>query len=198
MTPNAAPFETVDDVVALLATRDYIADRRLATSVFLALKLKRPLFIEGEPGVGKTELAKALASALEARLLRVQCYEGLDIAQTAYEWNVARQMMEIRLAEAAHDVADVEARERLQKSLYSRDMLIERPLLQALTQPRSPVLLIDELDRADEPFDAFLLEVLAENQLTIPELGTVKAAADGAADHDRHYSATARARFTMR
>src|SRR5678815_1418356 len=109
-------------------------------------------------------------------LLRVQCYEGLDIAQTAYEWNVARQMMEIRLAEAAHGVTDPAARERLGKSLYARSMLIERPLLQALTQERSPVLLIDELDRADEPFDAFLLEVLAENQLTIPELGTVKAA----------------------
>jgi MoxR-like ATPase len=105
----------------------------------------------------------------------VQCYEGLDIAQTAYEWNVARQMMEIRLAEAAHDVSDAASRERLSLSLYSRDMLIERPLLQALTQDASPVLLIDELDRADEPFDAFLLEVLAENQLTIPELGTVKA-----------------------
>jgi MoxR-like ATPase len=168
-------LSSVDDVVALLATENYVADRRLATSVFLALTLKRPLFVEGEPGVGKTELAKALARALGALLLRVQCYEGLDVAQTAYEWNVARQMMEIRLAEAAHDVADPAARERLQKSLYARDMLIERPLLQALTQQRSPVLLIDELDRADEPFDAFLLEVLAENQLTIPELGTVKA-----------------------
>ena len=113
-------------------------------------------------------------------LLRVQCYEGLDVAQTAYEWNVARQMMEIRLAEAAHDVGDAASRERLAKSLYARSMLIERPLLQALTQARSPVLLIDELDRADEPFDAFLLEVLAENQLTIPELGTVKAAPDAA------------------
>jgi MoxR-like ATPase len=110
----------------------------------------------------------------------VQCYEGLDVAQTAYEWNVARQMMEIRLAEAAHDVGDAASRERLAKSLYARSMLIERPLLQALTQPRSPVLLIDELDRADEPFDAFLLEVLAENQLTIPELGTVRAAAGAA------------------
>ncbi len=168
-------LSSVDDVVALLATENYVADRRLATSVFLALTLKRPLFVEGEPGVGKTELAKALARALGALLLRVQCYEGLDVAQTAYEWNVARQMMEIRLAEAAHDVADPAARARLQKSLYARDMLIERPLLQALTQQRSPVLLIDELDRADEPFDAFLLEVLAENQLTIPELGTVRA-----------------------
>src|SRR6476646_9650197 len=173
MTTAPAPPASVDDVVAALAAENYVADRRLATAVFLALTLKRPLFVEGEPGVGKTELAKALALALDALLLRVQCYEGLDVAQTAYEWNVARQMIEIRLAEAAHDVD----RERLARSLYSREMLIERPLLQALTQASSPVLLIDELDRADEPFDAFLLEVLAENQLTIPEYGTVKAVA---------------------
>jgi MoxR-like ATPase len=175
MIPAPAAPASVDAVLAALAGESYIADRRLATSVFLALQLRRPLFVEGEPGVGKTELAKALARALATLLLRVQCYEGLDVAQTAYEWNVARQMMEIRLAEAAHDVGDAAARERLAKSLYARSMLIERPLLQALTQERSPVLLIDELDRADEPFDAFLLEVLAENQLTIPELGTVKA-----------------------
>src|SRR6188768_1884714 len=168
---------SVDAVIGRLAQAGYLSDRRLGTAVFLALSLRRPLFLEGEPGVGKTELAKALAGVLGARLLRVQCYEGLDIAQTAYEWNVARQMMEIRLHEAAHDVADPAARERLGKSLYSREMLIERPLLQALTQERSPVLLIDELDRADEPFDAFLLEVLAENQLTIPELGTIQAGA---------------------
>ena len=179
MTASAAPASvpgSVDDVVQALAGESYVADRRLATVVLLALSLKRPLFVEGEPGVGKTELAKALARALGALLLRVQCYEGLDVAQTSYEWNVARQMMEIRLAEAAHQLGDAGARERLVASLYSRDMLIERPLLSALTQERSPVLLIDELDRADEPFDAFLLEVLAENQLTIPELGTVKAA----------------------
>jgi MoxR-like ATPase len=174
----SSPLPTsVDAVIGRLAQAGYLSDRRLGTAVFLALSLRRPLFLEGEPGVGKTELAKALAGVLGARLLRVQCYEGLDIAQTAYEWNVARQMMEIRLHEAAHDVADPAARERLGKSLYSREMLIERPLLEALTQERSPVLLIDELDRADEPFDAFLLEVLAENQLTIPEFGTIRASA---------------------
>jgi len=177
--PAAAPAlpASVDEVVTRLAAEDYVCDRRLATALFLAFRLQRPLFLEGEPGVGKTELGKATARALGTTLLRVQCYEGLDIAQTAYEWNVSRQMIEIRLAEAAHDLADAGGRERLAKSLYDRSMLIERPLLQALTQPRSPVLLIDELDRADEPFDAFLLEVLAENQLTIPEYGTVVAKA---------------------
>src|ERR1700754_685150 len=172
--------ETVDAVIALLATENYVCDRRLATALFLSLKLSRPLFLEGEPGVGKTELAKTLAAALGTALLRVQCYEGLDIAQTAYEWNIAREMVKIRIAEATHALHDDADRERLTHSLYSRSMLIERPLLQALTQPQSPVLLIDELDRADEPFDAFLLEVLAENQLTIPELGTVKAAPEAA------------------
>ncbi len=168
---------SVDAVIDLLAAENYVCDRRLATALFLALKLRRPLFLEGEPGVGKTELAKTLAVALHTALLRVQCYEGLDVAQTAYEWNVARQMVEIRLAEAAHAIHDAADRDRLVHALYSRAMLIERPLLQALTQARSPVLLIDELDRADEPFDAFLLEVLAENQITIPELGPIKASA---------------------
>lgn len=173
---DAAPLVlpgSVDEVVSLLAAQNYVCDRQLATALFLSLKLARPLFLEGEPGVGKTELAKTLAQGLNTALLRVQCYEGLDVAQTAYEWNVARQMMEIRLAEAAHEVD----RDHLAHSLYAKAMLIERPLLQALTQTRSPVLLIDELDRADEPFDAFLLEVLAENQLTIPEYGTVRAQA---------------------
>ncbi len=164
---------SVDAVIALLATENYVCDRQLATALFLSLKLQRPLFLEGEPGVGKTELAKTLARCLNTLLLRVQCYEGLDVSQTAYEWNVARQMIEIRLAEAAHETD----KQQLTQNLYARSMLIERPLLQALTQPQSPVLLIDELDRADEPFDAFLLEVLAENQITIPEFGTVKATA---------------------
>ena len=168
---------SVDDVVALLAGENYVCGRRLATALFLSLKLQRPLFLEGEPGVGKTELAKTLALGLHTALVRVQCYEGLDLSQTAYEWNVARQMIEIRLAEAAHGLHEAADRERLARSLYGRDMLIERPLLRALTQAQSPVLLIDELDRADEPFDAFLLEVLAENQLTIPEFGTVRATA---------------------
>jgi MoxR-like ATPase len=168
---------SVDAVVELLAGQQYVCDRRLATALFLSLKLGRPLFLEGEPGVGKTELGKSLARGLATELLRVQCYEGLDIAQTAYEWNVSRQMIEIRLAEAAHDLKDAVDRERLGRTLYDRSMLIERPLLQALTRARSPVLLIDELDRADEPFDAFLLEVLAENQITIPEVGTVHAEA---------------------
>jgi MoxR-like ATPase len=161
----------VDRVIELLATQHYVADRRLATAVFLALKLNRPLLLEGEAGVGKTELAKALAAALATPLIRLQCYEGLDVAQAAYEWNVQRQMLEIRLAEAVHETD----RGRMAESLYRREMLIERPLLAALTQPRSPVLLIDELDRADEPFEAFLLETLAERQITIPELGTIRA-----------------------
>ena len=161
----------VDETVQLLAGEDYLAGRSLATAVFLALRLGRPLLLEGEAGVGKTELAKVLARALQAPLIRLQCYEGLDVASAAYEWNVARQMLEIRVAESAHE----SNRERLLRNLYSREMLIERPLLQALTQPVSPVLLIDELDRADEPFEAFLLEVLAESQLSVPEFGTIRA-----------------------
>jgi MoxR-like ATPase len=173
VSATTPPPGSVDDVTALLAGQRYVCDRALATTLYLALTLQRPLFLEGEPGVGKTELAKALSAALGAPLIRVQCYEGLDVAQTAYEWNVARQMIEIRLAEAEHAVD----RDLLAARLYSREMLIERPLLQALTQPSPPVLLIDELDRADEPFDAYLLELLAENQITIPELGVIRAAA---------------------
>jgi len=161
----------VDETMQLLAGEDYLAGRSLATAVFLALRLGRPLLLEGEAGVGKTELAKVLARALQAPLIRLQCYEGLDVASAAYEWNIARQMLEIRIAEAGHE----SSRERLLRNLYSREMLIERPLLQALTQPVSPVLLIDELDRADEPFEAFLLEVLAESQLSVPEFGTIRA-----------------------
>jgi len=161
----------VDETLEFLARENYLASRPLATAVYLALNLGRPLLLEGEAGVGKTELAKVLARVLDTRLIRLQCYEGLDIASAAYEWNVARQMLEIRIAEAGHEAS----RERLVAGLYSREMLIERPLLQALTQPRSPVLLIDELDRADEPFEAFLLEVLAESQLSVPELGTIRA-----------------------
>ncbi|TXL63920.1 AAA family ATPase [Zeimonas arvi] len=161
----------------MLAGQDYLASRQLATAVFLALELGRPLLLEGEAGVGKTELAKVLARALATPLIRLQCYEGLDVASAAYEWNVARQMLEIRIAEAAHQAGPEgqKGRERLLAGLYSREMLLERPLLQALTQPKSPVLLIDELDRADEPFEAFLLEVLAESQLTVPEIGTIRA-----------------------
>lgn len=163
--------DNVDETLALLAGEDYLAGRALATAVFLALRLGRPLLLEGEAGTGKTELAKVLARALRAPLIRLQCYEGLDIASAAYEWNVARQMLEIRMAEAGHEAG----RDALVRKLYSREMLIERPLLQALTQPVAPVLLIDELDRADEPFEAFLLEVLAEFQLSIPEFGTIHA-----------------------
>ena len=177
------PPHSVDEVLSLLQAQGYVGNRRLATSVHLALVLQRPLFLEGEPGVGKTELAKVLAQALGAPLIRLQCYEGLDITQAAYEWNVARQMLEIRLAEATTLRAspsgtldsEGEGRNTLARSLYRRELLIERPLLQALMQPVRPVLLIDELDRADEPFDAFLLEMLAEHQITIPEYGVVRA-----------------------
>ena len=162
---------SVDEVGALLARHNYLADRRLATALFLSLKLRRPMLLEGEAGVGKTEIAKVLAAALQTTLIRLQCYEGLDVTQAAYEWNVARQMLEIRLGEASGEARTGD----FAQSLYRRELLIERPLLQALTQPRSPVLLIDELDRADEPFEAFLLEILSEYQMTIPELGPLSA-----------------------
>jgi len=163
----------VDETHHLLTAGDYVADRSLATAVFLAIKLQRPLFLEGEAGVGKTEIAKVLAATLERRLLRLQCYEGLDVASAVYEWNYARQMIEIRLAEAEGDTP----RERLGEDIFSRRFLIERPLLQAL-EPHDqgpPVLLIDELDRADEPFEAYLLELLSDYQITIPEIGPIKA-----------------------
>jgi MoxR-like ATPase len=162
---------SVDAVQALLADQGYLADRRLATSLFLSLQLGRPLFLEGEAGVGKTELAKVLAHSLGAPLIRLQCYEGLDIAQAAYEWNVGRQLLHIRLAEAG----TADDRAKAGQSIYGREMLMERPLLAALSTPRPAVLLIDELDRADEPFEAFLLELLSDWQMTIPEFGTVRA-----------------------
>src|SRR4051812_35954554 len=165
---------SVGDTLSLLGSADYVADRSLATAVHLALHLKRPLFLEGEAGVGKTEIAKVLASALKRRLIRLQCYEGLDVASAVYEWNYARQMIEIRLAEAAGD----SNRDALATDLFSERFLIRRPLLQALEPDAAgpPVLLIDELDRTDEPFEAFLLEVLSDFQITIPEIGTIKAA----------------------
>ena len=170
--PSRHPaLDSIDDLVEGLAGHDYLCDRRLATVVFLALRMERPLLLEGEAGVGKTELAKTLASLLGAPLIRLQCYEGLDIAQAAYEWNVARQLLEIRLAEAT---GAVDA-SKLARDLYRRELLIERPLLKALLAPTRAVLLIDELDRADEPFEAFLLEMLGEQQITIPELGTLRA-----------------------
>jgi MoxR-like ATPase len=164
---------SVDETAALLARGRYVADRALATAVYLSLKLNRPLFLEGEAGVGKTEIAKVLADTLGRRLIRLQCYEGLDVASAVYEWNYARQMIEIRLAEAAGD----KDRETLGKDVFAEQFLIKRPLLQAL-EPQlggAPVLLIDELDRADEPFEAYLLEVLSDWQITIPEIGAIKA-----------------------
>jgi MoxR-like ATPase len=171
--PHPLPT-SIDATLELLAAGKYLADRSLATVLFLALKMGRPLFVEGEAGVGKTEIAKVLCSTLGRRLIRLQCYEGLDVAAAVYEWNYAAQMIAIRVAEAEgeHD------RERLEHDVFSERFLIKRPLLQALEPDTAgaPVLLIDELDRADEAFEAFLLEVLADFQVTIPELGTVKAA----------------------
>ncbi|HLB79896.1 MAG TPA: MoxR family ATPase [Dongiaceae bacterium] len=165
---------SVDEALALLTAGNYVADRSLATALFLALRLRRPLFLEGEAGVGKTEIGKVLAATLGRRLLRLQCYEGLDVASAVYEWNYSRQMIEIRLAEAAGD----RDRDTVGADIFSRRFLIERPLLQALEPDIAgpPVLLIDELDRTDEPFEAYLLEVLSDYQITIPEIGTVKAA----------------------
>ena len=167
------PPETIDGVQQMLAEQGYVCGRALGTVVFLALALGRPLFLEGEAGVGKTEIAKALAAGLNRRLIRLQCYEGLDAASAVYEWNFPAQMIAIRTAEASGQTS----REALQTELFSKEYLIERPLLQAMRPDENgaPVLLIDELDRTDEPFEAFLLEALSDFQVTIPELGTIKA-----------------------
>ncbi len=164
---------SVDETLALLRKGDYLADRSLSTALFLALRLSRPLFLEGEAGVGKTEIANVLAATLGRRLVRLQCYEGLDVASAVYEWNYARQMVEIRLAEAAGN----RDRVSIEEDIFSEKFLIKRPLLQALEAglESPPVLLIDELDRTDEPFEAYLLEVLADFQITVPEIGTIKA-----------------------
>jgi len=166
-------MQSIDDVQTALAAQDYVCGRPLATVVFLALRLGRPLFLEGEAGTGKTEIAKAIAAALGRRLIRLQCYEGLDASTAVYEWNFAEQMIAIRAAEATGG-AD---RDALRSELFTDDFLIERPLLQAMrAQPGgAPVLLIDEIDRTDEPFEAFLLEALSDFQVTIPELGTIAA-----------------------
>jgi MoxR-like ATPase len=165
--------QSIDETRAMLEAQDYLAGTALATVLFLALRMKRPLFLEGEAGVGKTEIAKVLARALDRPLIRLQCYEGLDVASAVYEWNYPAQMLEIRLSEAAGTVD----RQRVESDIFSERFLIRRPVLQAIstTAGRAPVFLIDELDRTDEAFEAFLLEVLSDFQVTIPELGTIKA-----------------------
>ena len=175
MKTTARPVpSSIDETLALLGEANYLADRSLATVLFLALRMGRPIFLEGEAGVGKTEVAKVLSQTLGRRLIRLQCYEGLDVAAAVYEWNYAEQMIAIRLAEAEGNVD----RNRLEHDVFSERYLIKRPLLQSLEPDTAgaPVLLIDELDRTDEAFEAFLLEVLADFQVTIPEMGTVKAA----------------------
>jgi MoxR-like ATPase len=172
----AAPtssLSSIDAITTAFRERDYIADRSLATAVFLALELGRPLLLEGEAGVGKTELAKVLASSLGTRLIRLQCYEGLDVNTAVYEWNYPRQMLEIRLLEARGDIDRAKAHD-----IFSAEFLIKRPLLQALeasSEGEPPVLLIDEIDRADEEFEAYLLEILSDFQVTVPEIGTIQA-----------------------
>ncbi|UVC13634.1 AAA family ATPase [Mesorhizobium onobrychidis] len=172
LKPRPAP-RTIDETLDLLTGADYMADRSLATVLFLSLRMKRPLFLEGEAGVGKTEIAKVLAQALGRRLIRLQCYEGLDVSSAVYEWNYAAQMIEIRMEEAAGKVD----RSDMERNVFSEKYLIRRPVLDALTGKAgaAPVFLIDELDRTDEAFEAFLLEILSDFQVTVPELGTIKA-----------------------
>jgi len=172
LKPRPAP-RTIDETLDLLTGADYVADRSLATVLFLSLRMQRPLFLEGEAGVGKTEIAKVLAQALGRRLIRLQCYEGLDVSSAVYEWNYAAQMIEIRMEEAAGKVV----RSDMERNVFSEKYLIRRPVLDALTgtQGAAPVFLIDELDRTDEAFEAFLLEILSDFQVTVPELGTIKA-----------------------
>ena len=171
--PLAIP-QSIDETVELLAGADYVADRALATVLFLSLRMQRPLFLEGEAGVGKTEIAKVLASALGRRLIRLQCYEGLDVSSAVYEWNYAAQMIEIRMEEATGQAN----RSAMERNVFSEKYLIRRPVLDALSGEKdaAPVFLIDELDRTDEAFEAFLLEILSDWQVTVPELGTIKAA----------------------
>ncbi|MET3521159.1 AAA family ATPase [Mesorhizobium abyssinicae] len=172
LKPRPAPG-TIDETLDLLTGADYVADRSLATVLFLSLRMKRPLFLEGEAGVGKTEIAKVLAAALGRRLIRLQCYEGLDVSSAVYEWNYAAQMIEIRMEEAAGKVV----RSDMERNVFSEKYLIRRPVLDALTGKAgaAPIFLIDELDRTDEAFEAFLLEILSDFQVTVPELGTIKA-----------------------
>ncbi|ESY08798.1 MULTISPECIES: MoxR family ATPase [unclassified Mesorhizobium] len=172
LKPRPAP-RTIDETLDLLTGADYVADRSLATVLFLSLRMQRPLFLEGEAGVGKTEIAKVLAQALGRRLIRLQCYEGLDVSSAVYEWNYAAQMIEIRMEEAAGSVD----RSAMESNVFSEKYLIRRPVLDALTGKAgaAPVFLIDELDRTDEAFEAFLLEILSDFQVTVPELGTIKA-----------------------
>lgn len=167
---KASKIETIEDLQSRLREKQYIADRGLATAIFLALKLERPLFLEGEAGVGKTEIAKVLKELLETELIRLQCYEGLDVNQAVYEWNYTRQMMHIRLAESRGEKLE-------ETDLFGAEFLLKRPLLQAIdaAAKRAPVLLIDEVDRSDEEFEAFLLELLSDFQVTIPEIGTFRA-----------------------
>jgi MoxR-like ATPase len=169
---------SIDDTLALLAKADYIADRSLATVLYLSLKMGRPIFVEGEAGVGKTEIARVLSKTLGRKLIRLQCYEGLDVSAAVYEWNYGAQMIAIRLAEAEGENSNLGDRERIEHDVFSERFLIKRPLLQALEPDPDgpPVLLIDEIDRTDEAFEAFLLEVLSDFQVTVPELGTIKAA----------------------